>query len=415
MPFKEYTPRLCKNEPVRGIIKSVPEDFVVKEITQEGTILEPGKRYERNDEAGGAFTRFVLQKKGWNTTQALKAVAAAHGRGIRSVGFAGTKDRQSISVQLCSIFKSDPEEVINTSIKDISINGAWRSSEAVKLGDLIGNRFAIRIRGASDRSRLEAVDEELDGLFPNYYGNQRFGYRDNNVDIGLALLKGDYRSAVLKYLTESANEKLEEGINARKRLADELDFQEALSYFPHYLKYERSVIEYLSRFPGEYLKAFRRIPRHLSLMFVHSVESHIFNRELAGRVTSGELSPSNGDYVCGKNPYGFPDTDKVEVFGSTQRGGFATGNIVGYGTERLTESEKEIMDELGVSQSMFKLKGFPELSSKGAFRPFFAPYLGFSISESEDADSVIEFSLPHGSYATVLLREFMDNVTGGTD
>ena len=261
MPFKEYTPRLCKNEPVRGIIKSVPEDFVVKEITQEGTILEPGKRYERNDEAGGAFTRFVLQKKGWNTTQALKAVAAAHGRGIRSVGFAGTKDRQSISVQLCSIFKADPEEVINTSIKDISINGAWRSSEAVKLGDLIGNRFAIRIRGASDRPRLEAVDEELGGLFPNYYGNQRFGYRDNNVDIGLALLKGDYRSAVLKYLTESANEKLEEGINARKRLADELDFQEALSYFPHYLKYERSVIEYLSRFPGEYLKAFRRIPR----------------------------------------------------------------------------------------------------------------------------------------------------------
>ncbi len=413
MPFREHMPRLGKNKPVHGTIKSIPEDFVVKEITKEGTILEPGKKYEGSSEAYVAFTRFVMQKKGWNTMQALKAVAAAHGRSIRSIGFAGTKDRQSVSVQLCSIFKADPEEVLNTTIKDISVNGAWRSSEPVKLGDLLGNRFAVRVRGVSGNERLKAVDEELDGLFPNYYGKQRFGYRDNNVDIGLAILKGDYRSAVLKYLTESANEKLEEGVNARKRLADELDFQEALSYFPHYLKYERSVIEYLSRFPGEYTKALKRIPRQLSLMFVHSVESHIFNRELAERVTNGELSPSDGDYTCGKNAYGFPDIDKVEVFNGTQRGGFAVGNIVGYGTERLTDSEKRIMDELGVSQSMFKIRGFPELSSKGAFRPFFAPYLDFVVSDN--ADLVIEFSLPHGSYATVLLREFVDSEVGGTD
>ena len=407
MPSLQGNPRLSKGNQAHGAIKSMPEDFIVREITADGTVLEPGTKYEGTGESIGKFTRFVLQKRNWNTMQALKAVAQASGKGIRSIGFAGTKDRTSVSVQMCSIFGVEPEKVLRTSIKDISINGAWGSGEGIKLGDLLGNRFSVRLRQAANAENLSGIEEELSGTFPNYYGEQRFGYRENNLNMGISLLKGDYRNALLLYLTDTTNEKMSESIMARERLADELDFQEALHYFPKHLKYERSVIEYLSRYPGSYLNALKRLPRHLLLMFVHSVESHIFNISVADRVVNGETRPIQGDYVCGKSASGFPDLSTARKYdGEGTEGIFVLGNLVGYGTEMLSEAEQKAMDDMGLSKEMFRMKGMPELSSKGVPRPIFAPYLGFRIIESDGP--VLEFSLPNGSYATVLLHEFVN-------
>ena len=68
----------------------------------------------------------------------------------------------------------------------------------------------------------------------------------------------------------------------------EQDFKEALKYFPEYLKYERMLLEYLARFPDNYANAIRKLPRSISLMFIHSVESYIFNKELEERINEGE-------------------------------------------------------------------------------------------------------------------------------
>lgn len=79
------------------ILKSSPEDFIVKEITRSYTVLEQGASYSREElkyPEGNEFTIFAMQKRGWNTLQALGAVASACGKGKKSVGFAGTKDRR---------------------------------------------------------------------------------------------------------------------------------------------------------------------------------------------------------------------------------------------------------------------------------------------------------------------------------
>ena len=79
------------------VLKSSPEDFVVKEITRSYNVLEPGVQYSRSElkyPEGDEFTVFAMQKRGWNTLQALGAVASACGKGKKSVGFAGTKDRR---------------------------------------------------------------------------------------------------------------------------------------------------------------------------------------------------------------------------------------------------------------------------------------------------------------------------------
>ncbi|MCL5679741.1 MAG: tRNA pseudouridine(13) synthase TruD [Candidatus Marsarchaeota archaeon] len=391
-------------------IKENPEDFIVKEITTSLKILETGTAYSNEDlsyAAGTRFTVFALQKKNWNTLQALGAVSNALGKGRKSTGFAGTKDRRALSVQLCSITDTDPERLLALRIPDIQINFAWKSDMPVKLGDLEGNRFEITARGGTEEATdsVNLANSELNGMFPNYYGTQRFGSRGNNVAIGLALLKGDFEEAVIRFLTNSSNESNEDAREARSKLASELDFSKALQYFPKYLKYERQMLSYLALYGPNYRAALRVLPRQLLMMLVHSVESEIFNKTVEAYVKEGHVYPRDGDLYCNADRYGFPDCSKVSTYKKGDKG-FITANIVGYETKELSEAEKNVLGEYGISKESFRLKQIPELRAKGSFRAVFAPYKDFSVSEGPDSIT-IKFSLPSGSYATVLLSEFV--------
>lgn len=398
-----------------GQLKTKPEDFIVEEITKSGSILEINKKYSPAElgfepSADGNISLFIMQKKGWNTLQALKELARKLRRGIKSTGFAGTKDRMSVSTQLCSIFGAAPEELANVHLKDVEINGAWKASEKMKLGDLLGNRFTVTARNVSDAGNFDAIAGELDGTFPNYFGLQRFGIRDNNVEIGVSMMKGDFEAAVKNFLTNTNNEMNEEAVKARKRLGDEMDFNTALQYFPQYLKYERQVIEHLARFPGEYSNALRRLPRSLALMFVHSVEAYIFNKELEYRISSGETAPKEGDMICYLNSYGFCDLSTTERYEEKNRSekAFIAGNVIGYDTKNITEFEAKALEELDLKPESFKVKGMNELNSKGSPRLLFAPYKDLQYAtNSDDKAAVFNFSLPAGSYATVFLEEFI--------
>ncbi len=405
--------RLAKGKRAKGIIKSRPEDFRVEEITANGTVLEIGKHYSpeilgMNNEPEGKFSVFVMQKTNWNTSQALKTIARKFRRGVKSTCFAGTKDRTSVSTQLCSIFGVKPDELARMHVKDISINGAWAGSEKVKMGDLLGNRFGITVREPSDYDRVGGIISELDGLFPNYFGDQRFGNRGINLDIGVDILKGDFKGAAMRFLTDTQNEINEDSKAAREKLVNELDFKEAMNYFPGYLKYERSMIEYLARFPDNYANAIRKLPRSLSLMFIHSVEAHIFNKELEERIANGQTKPKPGDVVCHEDAYGFPDLSKTEEFDGKKA--FLVGNILGFDTKSVTELEQKTLDELGLTLESFKVQGLNELNSKGTSRSLFAPFKNISYGYSEEAGTLeLGFSLPAGCYATVLMDELVED------
>ncbi len=364
---------------IGGKLKDSAEDFIVEEITKNEKTLKLDTKYT-NEELGveaseGKFCVFVMQKRDWNTVQALKTIAKLCGRGIKSVGFAGTKDRTSISTQMCSIFGANLERLSAIHVKDIKINGAWQSATGVELGDLLGNRFGVTIRDATSIHRIDEINRELNGLFPNYFGEQRFGFRNNNVEIGLDIIKGNFESAAMKFLTDTTNETNEDSVIARKRLSQERDFKSALEYFPKYLKYEIDMLRFLSEVPTDYAGALRKLPRSLSLMFVHSVESSIFNIEVEQRI-------------------------KDKVVSMTE------GNIIGYESE-INDYEIEILDKLGITKEQFKVKSMPELNCKGGKRLMFAPYKDFFYSEIDENTVRLQFSLLAGSYATVLLNEFI--------
>lgn len=398
---------------IGGGISGEPEDFLVEEIMRDGTVFEVDEQIQRESESGD-FVHFVLQKKNWNTLQALKEIAKALRVSSKRFGYAGNKDRKTISTQLVSAFKCEPAALLGLHIKDIKINGAWRAKEKIEIGDLLGNRFRIHIRARADgaRERVQEIYDELGGRFPNYFGAQRFGsVRGNTHLVGREMLNGNFRSAVMNYLTYASDEnepEMEGARRARQELESSNDFKLALKNFPPHLKYERVLLHHLSEHPNDYVNALRKLPRGLSLLFVHAYQSHLFNILLSERIANG-LEFEEGDMTCGENFYGFPDVENVRA---DKNGKFLVGRTIGYETKP-SETERALLEREGISVENFKIKSFPELSSKGAPRVLLAPLKDFEFEYAEgeregDSIGVFRFSIPPGAYATVALREFLD-------
>jgi len=383
------------------------DDFIVEEITPEGTVLKVGKKFQRRS-AKGDFTHFVLQKRYWNTVQALHEIGKALGCGPKRFGYAGLKDRRALTVQLCSAWGVAPEQLRSLKLRDIQINGAWRSSRGIQLGDLAGNAFTITVRRIKPRSspRVRKILSELGGLFPNYFGEQRFGTtRFNTHVVGRLIVKGDVEGAVRNYLCFAQGEENPSAREARERLAKEMDYIEALDYFPRHLKYERIILRHLADFKNDYVGALRALPRGVLLMFVHAYQALLFNELLDLRVREGSVKPLAG--VCPANKFGFPDVERARKAKRDGENGFLCLPVIGYESVDLCEDAERLLRKEGLTPESFRIKHFPELSSKGTMRPAFAPLKRFRFSQKGDA-GVFSFMLPPGSYATSALREFID-------
>ncbi len=421
---------LSSSSGIGGRIKSTPEDFRVEEIQEDGTIFEIDKEITgpmASDAAsvgghGCRFTHFVLQKTDWSTSSAISEIARRFHSGQSRFNTAGTKDKSAITTQLVSGFGFRPEQLRSIRIKDIQINGAWLAKDKVRIGQLLGNRFSVRVRDvllnatpdatspdASEvQSRVDKIFEELGkycesgSCFPNYFGEQRFGStRKNTHKIGLHLVKGDFESAVKSLLCDTEGEENTEASAARKQLAADGDHQKALQYFPKHLRLERTVIANLATRQGDYAGALRKLPRSILLLYIHAVQSHIFNISLSERIkiSSKDQKPlelEDGEFYCGET-LGFPDTDRTDATGHL------VGRIIGYET-MLNERERILLESLGIDKEQFRLPKIPELASKGTKRILLAPMKDFNF---EPKTTTFRFSLPSGCYATVAMREFM--------
>jgi tRNA pseudouridine13 synthase len=92
--------------------------------------------------------------------------------------------------------------------------------------------------------------------------------------------------------------------------------------------------------------------------------------------------------------------------------------LIGYqqriSTGKQGEIEKRILEDEEVQFNGFKIPLMPEISSKGKLRTALTPLRDFKMDESFEDEAnpgkrkkSLSFALMKGSYATVLLREFM--------
>jgi tRNA pseudouridine13 synthase len=397
-PCWEYS---SKSAGIGGKIKQAPEEFRVEEILPDGTVLKLYKQVSMEDEDGGKFVQFALQKKDWSTSSAISRIAKALHVGQKRFGYAGTKDKAAITTQRVSVFGVSREEVASLALMDLQVNGAWIARERVKLGELSGNRFRINWHGEMEgaEEKVSAVFLELGGRFPNYFGPQRFGTtRMNTHRVGELLLRRKFREAAMHFLAEAGSEEHKEAREARANLLGSGNFQAALKEFPKHLKLERSMLAHLAQEPDDYIGAFRKLPRQMLLLFVHAFQSWLFNMALSERIAEGEVKKEDGEFFCSSNAYGFPEPSNAGV-------DWLCGKLLGYDSVP-NAREKEILLRHGISLGDFRIKEMPELSSRGHFRALLSPIRDFRF---DGEGGIFRFSLPAGAYATSALREFMKN------
>ncbi len=396
-----------------------PEEFIVEEILLDGFVLEAGKKVEKPSVENGKFCHFIMEKRLWNTAQALNAIASRLHLGRTRFNAAGTKDRNAITVQLVSVFAGKPEHLLSAKVKDITINGAWLADKKLDLGDLLGNRFTLTLNEQNCGKKLTSEEvvqnaAKNGGAFPNLFGSQRFGsLRMNSHLVGKLLLQENWKEAALNFLTYTDEmERNKEAVEARKKLASELDFKAALNYYPGHLKFERTLIGHLANSNNDFVGALRKLPRHTLLLFLHAYQSFLFNKLLEKKLAEKRLfEVEKGDSYCVAEPtFGFPDDSTIKIAeknlteDAMEGKVFPLANLVGRDTA-LTVDEKQLLEEEGIEQSKFNIKGMPELTSKGAQRPVFVRFSGFKVLEKEPLK--VQFSLPSGSYATVAMEALL--------
>jgi tRNA pseudouridine13 synthase len=325
----------------------------------------------------GEYTHFTLEKKNWDTMRAAKAISRACGVSHKRMKYAGTKDRRSISTQRMSIWNVPPERLEKVNIKDLTLRDFSTSDEPVNLGTLQGNRFTIILKGVSEDAdeKVDKIVKELDGKAPNFYGTQRFGNRLNNHWIGKHILRGEFKEAAMAYLCDIGDEP-EESIKFKEALLKDNDFKKAFKNFPNYLGYEKSMLNYLAKEPTDFVGALRELPKKLRWMFVHAYQGYIFNLAVSECIEKGKI------------PKELP--------------------LVGYDSkpDRITA---EIMRGEDITTGEFKVASMPESSTPGLMRDASIDFKDFEVLEFDKNKKTIKlrFSLPPGSYATILLREIM--------
>ena len=102
----------------------------------------------------------------------------------QGAGWAGLKDRHAVTRQWVSLAGTTPEAVLGVELEGVRVLDAAPHGQKLRTGHLRANRFRIRLREL-DPSRIEDLRAVLSSIesqgLPNYYGEQRFGRDGDNA------------------------------------------------------------------------------------------------------------------------------------------------------------------------------------------------------------------------------------------
>ena len=152
-----------------------------------------------------------IEKNGVNTGWIAKQLADLVGVKEMDVGYAGLKDRHAITRQWFSIYlplvrlpNGEPDFSPiekNEDGEQIKVLQVKRHSKKLRRGELLGNRFEIRLRDicyqndGGDVSGKAALERNLESVnqtgVPNYFGEQRFGHNGGNIEASRQMLTGE--------------------------------------------------------------------------------------------------------------------------------------------------------------------------------------------------------------------------------
>lgn len=305
--------------------------------------------------AGTGDHLFVrVQKRDMAGRDLILLMAEAAGVPPTEVGAAGMKDRRAVTRQWLSIPASGEANLLHATLPDgVRILETARNDHKLRLGHLRGNRFRIVLRGVP-ADRLEALRQTAaivskDG-FLNLFGEQRFGRDGRNLDTAFWLL-GEGRRARLG--------------GFQKRMAISA-LQAAL--FNRYLEV-----------------------RH--------------GRGLGHQVLAGDVmakAETGGLFVAADVAVEQARLDQ----GETRITGPIYGHKMKSPDAEALALEAEVLQEAGLTLGAFK--AFSHLG-EGTRRALYVRPPDLTIDPHPDG-VLLACTLPKGTYATVLIREFVQDI-----
>ncbi len=294
-----------------------------------------------------------VEKKGENTDWVSHQLAKWAGVRTSRVGVAGQKDRHAVtrqwfSIQLPGQEDPDPQALQLDSVRILKM---VRHQRKLQTGGLQGNRFELVIRDiqgecADLETRLQSIREQ--GV-PNYFGEQRFGNHGRNLPKATEFFNGQ--------------------LTRLKRNQKSMYISAARSWIFNQILSKRIEQQSWNRFmPGDVMQL-----EGSSRWFEDDGSA-----ELAVRVEQQDLHPTGAMVGRGELP--------------------TKQSVLALESEVLNEFPQwaEGLDKLGLKQDRRALRVLPK-------------ELTWQWLSDEDGTKVLQvcFTLPAGSYATMVLRELM--------
>lgn len=327
---------------IGGLSKDRAEDFLVEEISA----------YPPEDR--GDFLFLQVEKRGLSAEQLVSILARCLRIAHQDVGTAGMKDRQAITRQTVSVPVRCEPQIESFRHDQIRILDIHRHPHKLRTGHLKGNRFSILVRNAVDGALEKALaigDELARTGIPNYFGEQRFGRDAETLRLGIELLRG-------------------------------------------------------TKNPGAIPRARRKFLLRLALS---AAQSALFNRALVERMRDGllhqvvagdvmQVVASGGPFVVEDPAREQPRFDAREIV--------MTGPIFGRKMKQ-PSGDIALREAALLDAAQIPLESFDRFSNltPGTRRPYLIWLDDLTIS-AEPEGIRLAFTLPSGSYATVVLREF---------
>ena len=266
-----------------------------------------------------------------------------------NVYYHGIKDKNAYTSQLICFEDYDFEGILNLRSEKFLLKNFRFSDKKPKRKNLRGNYFKINYYSEEEIDFDEKVEEVNEKGFPNFYGPQRFGYK-NNLYVSINYLRGDYEKAAYYLIPE----------NLRKYFWNWDKIYENLKY-EHWI--EKIFVDKLRK-DKDFEEAFNSIPKYVLNIIIKSFASYVFNLTLSKLIEYGEKIPK-----------------KLPVIGRKMK----------VKDEKIKEIIKEILDREGISINDLPFKSYYRIS-------FVYP------ENLKIYNNTIEFFLIKGAYATVLLK-----------
>lgn len=376
-----------------GVIRQQHSDFVVREILPNGHPIFEGSEIGFGA-IGGLYVHCFLQKSGLDTFSAIRKISNVLKISEGDCGYAGLKDAEAVTYQRISLWNVGIKRVETVALSQIRLFNPVRQRFAVKIGDLAGNHFEIIIREIQGEWSASMWEEFKTLIISrgilNYFATQRFGSRRPVLHlVGRFLLQERYMDVIGTYLGQISLFEHPKITELRRIWSQNLenggDAQDAPE-FPKSYHIENTLLKGLKRsLPAK--NVIEILPKAFLRLAVSAYQSYLFNLVVSHLNEIQALTENTWIPLVG---YQSPK-HKTEF------------------SELVWNTMKELFEKEELSIECFRHQELPWLRSKGSKRNAVVYPTNFQHSRLGKSTVKVVFSLPKGSYGTLVTRELLKN------